>query len=167
MSYGPVLRPSLVTAKPQSNMTISKGSSLRSYLPFATSKRLKLCLVLTTLLFCAYQSRHVYSLPTLHSLSKATHIELDLGSSEQDATPASTLSMQATIGMMTMAYGDANPVYERALQSHIEHGRIHNYPLHVLHEKLLGRLWSKPAYIFSVLVDELAKPRDQRLKWLL
>lgn len=148
-------------------MMVSKGTSLRSYLPFATSKRVKLCLVLTTLLLFAYQSRHLYSHTTLHSLSKGPHIDLDLASPEQDATPASDLSMKAIIGMMTMAYGEANPVYERALQSHTEHGRLHNYPFHVLHEKLLGRLWSKPAYIFSVLVDELAKPRDQRLKWLL
>lgn len=167
MSYGPLLRQALVTAKSRSNMTASKGSSLRSYLPFVTSKRLKLCLVLTTLLFFAYQSRHVYTLTTLRSLSKVAHIDVDIASPEQDAAPASDTSMKATIGMMTMAYGNANPVYERALQSHIEHGQIHNYPLHVLHEKLLGRLWSKPAYIFSVLVDELAKPRDQRLQWLL
>ena len=73
----------------------------------------------------------------------------------------------ASIGKVTMLYGDRNPVYESALEGHMEHGRRHGYQIFVLRRQLLGRLWSKPAYILSILLEELQKPPESRLKWLL
>jgi hypothetical protein len=71
------------------------------------------------------------------------------------------------IGKITMLYGDKNPAYERALQSHEAHARLHHYSLFILRQKLLGRLWSKPAYLMSILLQEMEKPNvKDRLDWL-
>lgn len=67
---------------------------------------------------------------------------------------------------VTMLYGEPNEVYERALQSHIEHGQLHNYPVKVLRQKMLGRLWTKPAYLLSIVLDEFTKPPDERIEWI-
>ena len=73
----------------------------------------------------------------------------------------------AKIGKINMLYGDPNPTYERALRSHEDHAKVHNYPLFILRQKLLGRLWSKPAWIMSVILQELQKPNPKdRLQWL-
>jgi hypothetical protein len=73
----------------------------------------------------------------------------------------------AKIAKITMLYGDSNPTYERALQSHENHAKLHHYPLFILRQKLLGRLWSKPAYIMSIILRELEKPNPKdRLQWL-
>ena len=75
-------------------------------------------------------------------------------------------SVIPTIGMVTMLYGEPDPVYEQALQTHIEHGELHGYRLTVLRQKLLGRCWSKPAYLLSLVLTELQKPVKERLEWL-
>jgi hypothetical protein len=72
----------------------------------------------------------------------------------------------ATIGKATMLYGQQSPVYERALQTHLQHAETHGYPVFVLREKLLGRLWTKAAYILSIILNELQKPAGDRLQWL-
>ena len=65
-----------------------------------------------------------------------------------------------------MLYGDPNPSYERALKLHDTHNGNLGYPLFLLREHLISNLWSKPAFVVSILTQELAKPKDQRLKWL-
>jgi len=65
-----------------------------------------------------------------------------------------------------MMYGAKNPVYERALESHARQAKIHNYSMNVLRQKMLGRLWTKPAYLLSIVLAELTKPPEERLEWL-
>ncbi|RDW59470.1 hypothetical protein BP6252_12557 [Coleophoma cylindrospora] len=64
-----------------------------------------------------------------------------------------------------MLYGDL-PVYERALKGHDRHNKVHGYEMTVLRKQLLPGFWSKPAYILSRLLEELAKPDGERLEWL-
>jgi hypothetical protein len=64
-----------------------------------------------------------------------------------------------------MLYGD-NPVYEQALKGHERHNEIHGYDMTVLQQQLLEGFWSKPAYILSRLLQELAKPEAERLEWI-
>ncbi|KAK5014422.1 hypothetical protein LTR60_003366, partial [Cryomyces antarcticus] len=70
------------------------------------------------------------------------------------------------IGKVRILFGDHNEVYERALRSHDAHNKFHGYAQFVLREKLLSGLWSKPAYILSTILQEMAKPVDYRLQWL-
>lgn len=71
------------------------------------------------------------------------------------------------IGKVTILTGRDNQVYERAIRTHELHNQLHGYSFHTLRESLLNGVWSKPAYILSVMLRELAKPKAERLEWLL
>lgn len=64
---------------------------------------------------------------------------------------------------------DDAEIYERALRTHAAHNKLHNYPMFTLRNNIMEKdgVWSKPAYILSVMLRELAKPRSGRLQWLL
>jgi len=55
---------------------------------------------------------------------------------------------------------------ERALFTHFYHATLHAYPFHILRTPILADIWSKPAYILSHLLHELAKPPGERAQWL-
>ncbi|KAL2373302.1 hypothetical protein RJ035_002056 [Blastomyces gilchristii] len=74
--------------------------------------------------------------------------------------------VQPKVGKVTMLWGN-NPVYERALKTHEEHSRRLGYPLFKLQAPVLDGFWNKMAIILSVLLQELQKPVDDRLEWLL
>ena len=78
-----------------------------------------------------------------------------------------TLKIQPQVGKVHAVFGEPNPVYERALRLHEAHSDLMGHPMFVLRERLLSGLWSKPAFILSIMLQELAKPEDKRLKWLL
>ena len=72
----------------------------------------------------------------------------------------------ARIAKCTIVFGDLNPVYERALQTHEVHNKKHGYPMYILRQSILDDVWTKPAYILSLILQELAKPAGERLEWL-
>ena len=74
---------------------------------------------------------------------------------------------QPVVGKITISFGEPEEVYERAIRSHESHNKAMGYTQFVLRERLVPGLWSKHAYIFSVIVQEMAKPEGQRLKWLM
>ncbi|KAI5195203.1 hypothetical protein E4T39_08343 [Aureobasidium subglaciale] len=70
------------------------------------------------------------------------------------------------VGKCTIVlYGSS--IYERTVKTHVLHDRLHGYPLYVLRQSIMDDVWSKPAYILSLLLRELAKPQEERLEWLL
>ncbi|KAL3423529.1 galactosyl transferase gma12 mnn10 family protein [Phlyctema vagabunda] len=73
----------------------------------------------------------------------------------------------SSVGKVHAVFGEPNSVYERALKLHKQHSDAHGHPMFVLRERLLSGLWSKPAYILSVMMHELEKPEEERLEWLL
>lgn len=77
------------------------------------------------------------------------------------------VSMESQVGKVHAVFGEPNPVYERALKLHEAHSNSMGHPMFVLRERLLSGLWSKPAFILSIVLQELAKAEDERLKWLL
>ncbi|KAL1634105.1 hypothetical protein SLS58_010803 [Diplodia intermedia] len=68
---------------------------------------------------------------------------------------------------VSVLYGDVDPTYERALRTHELHNRIHGLRGLVLRDQVVDGVWNKPAYILSILADELRKPPAARLEWLL
>lgn len=82
------------------------------------------------------------------------------------AAHKSELDKPAIIGKVTMLYGN-NSVYERAFRTHEEHSRRLGYPLLTLRKPVLDGVWNKYFVLLSVLVQELEKPADKRLQWLL
>ncbi|KAK0262839.1 hypothetical protein LTS09_002814 [Friedmanniomyces endolithicus] len=75
------------------------------------------------------------------------------------------LGARTRVGKCTIVF-NGNSYWERALRTHEEHDRLHGYRLHVLRQGLLDDVWSKPAYILSLLLRELARPESEPLEWL-
>lgn len=76
------------------------------------------------------------------------------------------LGSRIRIGKITiMFYG--NGFWERCIKTHEQHNKANGYRLHVLRQHLMDDVWSKPAYILSILLRELSKPESERLEWLL
>lgn len=71
------------------------------------------------------------------------------------------------IGMATALFGDTPDHYQKAIQAHYLYALIHNNPLHVLCDPVIDSLWNKPAFILSLILEELQRPHSQRLEWLL
>jgi hypothetical protein len=93
-----------------------------------------------------------------------------LAVSEEITDPSiawSAIPPKSDIGKVTIIFGGQNPTYERAVRTHEVHNRRFGYPLHVLRHGILNDVWTKPAYILSLLLKELSKPEHERLKWLL
>ncbi|KAF2095448.1 hypothetical protein NA57DRAFT_7934, partial [Rhizodiscina lignyota] len=55
---------------------------------------------------------------------------------------------------------------QRALRTHEVHNRMHGYEMHVARRSILDDTWTKPAFILSVLLQELAKPEGEGAEWL-
>lgn len=71
-----------------------------------------------------------------------------------------------TVGKVMMIYGD-NPVYQRAVETHRNHCDRWGYPLFLLQRDIIDGVWNKLAYLSSLITQELGKPEDERLEWLL
>lgn len=100
---------------------------------------------------------------TLERLLKSGSVQ----QTEEIVTSARTRTGEKPIMCkVTIITGGENSVYERALKTHNLHNRIHGYPMHTLRQSILNDVWSKPAYILSVMLRELAKPKSQRVQWL-
>ena len=83
---------------------------------------------------------------------------------EPDSLPTNKLQRIAKVSML---YGEANHMYERALQSHERHGKRWGYPMHILREDISVGFWNKPSYLISLVISELAKPAGERIEWLM
>ena len=61
-----------------------------------------------------------------------------------------------------MSEKNTNDLYEAALSSHKKHG----YDLKVFRNPMVEVYWRKPAYLLSLMVEELSKPVESRIEWL-
>ena len=75
------------------------------------------------------------------------------------------LGARIRVGKCTILF-NGNSFWERAIKTHERHDKLHGYRLHVLRQSIMDDVWSKPAYILSLLLRELAKPESERLEWL-
>lgn len=74
---------------------------------------------------------------------------------------------KSKVTKVTALFGQENELYEAAIRSHEEHNRLHGYELKVLRERIVNNFWSKPAYLLSLIVEELAKPEEERTEWIM
>ena len=84
-----------------------------------------------------------------------------------DSTERTSQSPYPKFGKVTASFGDPDSPYEAAIASHALHNEIHGYPHFILREHMIRGLWSKHGWIMTIIGQELAKPEDQRLKWLM
>jgi len=75
-------------------------------------------------------------------------------------------SKRPRIGKVSILYGDKKPAHERALKTQEKHNRLHGYSMHLLRRGILDGYWTKPAYILSLILQELGKQDSERLSWL-
>ncbi|KAH7310756.1 hypothetical protein B0I35DRAFT_358348 [Stachybotrys elegans] len=71
------------------------------------------------------------------------------------------------LATVTAHFGEPQPHYQRALKSHMVHSLVHGTELHVMCDAMIDDLWNKPAFILSLLMEEMMKPADERLEWIM
>ncbi|KAK0750599.1 hypothetical protein B0T18DRAFT_321234, partial [Schizothecium vesticola] len=69
----------------------------------------------------------------------------------------------AKISIMT---GFENTVYERALDTHVQHALRHGYPIFIGRQSAINGIYNKIAYILNILLCELYKTPENRVEWL-
>ena len=80
-------------------------------------------------------------------------------------TEAERLGAKTRIGKCTVLFS-GNDFWERCIRTHERHDKVNGYRLHILRQQLIDDVWSKPAYILSLLLREMSKPKSERLDWL-
>ncbi|KAF2273713.1 uncharacterized protein EI97DRAFT_435880 [Westerdykella ornata] len=90
-----------------------------------------------------------------------------LPSSNLQPSAPSTEASFPRFAKITATFGERDPPYEDAISSHNLHNELHGYPHFILREQMLRGLWSKHAYILTIIGNELAKPAHERLAWLM
>lgn len=97
------------------------------------------------------------------SREEASHYNYTSLGAYSNQTPA---RRHAKIGKCTSIYGSWGSGYYRALNTHVEHNKLHRYPAYILDESIMDGMWSKQAALLEVMLLELLKPEKERLQWL-
>jgi hypothetical protein len=84
-----------------------------------------------------------------------------------ECVSADKASHKSVVGKVHAVFGEPNPSYERALALQKAHAALHRHPLFLLRKRITSGLWNKPAFILSTILQELEKPEEKRLKWLM
>ena len=74
---------------------------------------------------------------------------------------------KARFAKVAVASGFEDILYERALDTHVQHAVKHGYPMYMARENAADGMFNKIAYILDVLLNELFKPADERVEWIL
>lgn len=121
-----------------------------------------------------------------HHLATSSQLALQNETNSQSTLHGVTPTIQQTtidtipygnegpkIRQVTMLFGGSpNKIDEQSLETHIEHGKRWGYPTHILRQNVIGSddwhesCFSKPSYLLSILISEMAKPEDERAEWL-
>ncbi len=105
----------------------------------------------------SYPSQCIYQTPKNTGISPMA----------KEPTQPETIAPSLRLAKVSMLYGQENRLYERALQSHQRHCDRWNCRMHVLREEISAGYWNKPNYLLSLVLQELAKPAEQRTEWLM
>ncbi|KAF2253621.1 glycosyltransferase family 34 protein [Trematosphaeria pertusa] len=70
------------------------------------------------------------------------------------------------ISTVSVTYGERKEHIQKALQTHIIHNIIHGNDMHVMCNPIVDDLWNKPAFILSVLLEQMLLPPEERYEWL-
>ena len=95
---------------------------------------------------------------------------LPMGSSDY---PMYTHGDRPYLGKVTVNVANSDDTdnhYERAIRTHVTQNKLHNYAQFTLRYSLTShkeQMWSKVAWLLMIILRELAKPREERLQWLL
>jgi hypothetical protein len=102
----------------------------------------------------------------VHSAEHIQHPHIFTNNDSAPTKNSNYTLRRSIIGKVIASFGPPDPPYELAVSSHNAHNTLYSYPSFVLHEQMLGGLWSKHAFILTILGNELSKPFNERLQWL-
>lgn len=102
----------------------------------------------------------------IHSINGASSSHAPHGFAKYEAPGPQNVTRPLRIKKVSAIFGEHNHLYEAALKTHEKHNELHGYQMQTLRERIINSFWSKPAYLLSVIVEELAKPTNDRNDWL-
>ncbi|KAK6535612.1 hypothetical protein TWF694_002067 [Orbilia ellipsospora] len=107
---------------------------------------------------------------TQKSVQKVTPLHGHHEHHEAVPDPAPPPRQYAKLAKVCMLYYDNVTVdtiaYEAAIDSHLAHNERFGYRSFVLRRGMLSGYYTKPAYLIYLLLQELVKPVEERLEWL-
>jgi mannan polymerase II complex MNN10 subunit len=71
------------------------------------------------------------------------------------------------VAFATITTGKPAEAYQRAIQSQMFASAVHGTSTHVLCEQLSDGTWNKIAYLLNLVMNEMLKPVDERLEWIM
>ncbi|EUC41706.1 glycosyltransferase family 34 protein [Bipolaris oryzae ATCC 44560] len=71
------------------------------------------------------------------------------------------------VALSSITTGKKVEAYQRAVQSHMLHAAVHDISAHILCEDLADGAWNKIAFLLHLVQNELLKPKNKRLEWIL
>ncbi|KAJ4372010.1 hypothetical protein N0V83_003783 [Neocucurbitaria cava] len=71
------------------------------------------------------------------------------------------------VAFASITTGKPEEAYQRAIQSQMFHSAVHGTSIHVLCEQLSDGAWNKIAFLLNLVMNEMLKPEDERLEWIM
>ena len=71
------------------------------------------------------------------------------------------------VAFASITTGEPADAYQRAIQSQMFHSAVHGTSTHVLCEQLADGAWNKIAFLLNLVMNEMLKPEDERLEWVM
>ncbi|KAF1842752.1 glycosyltransferase family 34 protein [Cucurbitaria berberidis CBS 394.84] len=71
------------------------------------------------------------------------------------------------VAFASITTGQPAEAYQRAIQSQMFHSAVHGTSTHILCEQLSDGAWNKIAFLLNLVMNEMLKPEDERLEWVM
>lgn len=71
------------------------------------------------------------------------------------------------VAFASITTGKPEDAYQRAIESQMFHSAVHGSVTHVLCEQLADGAWNKIAFLLNLVMNEMLKPEDERLEWIM
>jgi mannan polymerase II complex MNN10 subunit len=103
-------------------------------------------------------------LPDFPDKMKAAAIERNQTCAKYAPFPAEELRR---VAFATITTGKPAEAYQRAIQSQMFASAVHGTSTHVLCEQLSDGAWNKIAFLLNLVMNEMLKPAEERLEWIM
>ena len=107
------------------------------------------------------------SFPTYTTFDDSYNKTLAPGNGAIVFIPENNSTKAPKFAKIAVASGFEDILYEKALDTHIRHAARHGYPMYMARENAADGMFNKIAYIIDILLNELFKPAEDRVDWLL
>lgn len=124
---------------------------------------------------------HHSIVPTKASLPASEAATGDSNGNELSTETSVKVSKIHQVTMILDGDGSEHEMYERALKTHLAHAERWGYETQILREDIVGSgksgrdskghwqsgVFKKPLYLLSLVINELAKPTEERAEWIM